>query len=263
VKRLIGSRVFKIAVAASVFLVLGLLVTYLALKHHHTTKVSDTLKGTTLVRICDPMYPSFGRMHYRTEDPNVIHDVVNNISLLWSSEYEESNWGDNEIQFFDGNKLIGRISIKTNGRLYWWSDPNSEYIMTSSSFEFFVNLIHEKAGVDIHTYKAPPAVRGELPGMGDPEEVSLSQNRPPSGEQSYEVFDPSSAPQTAIIKVWESPGLAKMKFQLLTGTKVTVLQHVDHARYSYGGVYKIRTSDGREGWIATGFCRKPKHGEGK
>lgn len=57
--------------------------------------------------------------------------------------------------------------------------------------------------------------------------------------------------------IWQDPGRNQRAFLLTPGTKVDVVETVDGDKYGTAHiVYKIKTADGRTGWVPKQWCRQ-------
>ena len=66
----------------------------------------------------------------------------------------------------------------------------------------------------------------------------------------YEIFQPNINYPNDDVILWMDPGRNQRAFMLKPGTKVDVIEIVDGEKFgSMHLMYRIRTADGREGWI--------------
>jgi hypothetical protein len=73
----------------------------------------------------------------------------------------------------------------------------------------------------------------------------------------YEIFQPNiNYPKDDVI-VWKEPARSQRAFLLKPGTKVEVVETVDGDKYGTEHVvYRIKTADGREGWVPKPWCKQ-------
>jgi hypothetical protein len=63
------------------------------------------------------------------------------------------------------------------------------------------------------------------------------------------------------VLIWKSPARNRRAFRLAPGTEVEILEEVDGDRFGTPHVmFKIRTADGREGWVPKSWCKKKAPG---
>ncbi|GEM_PF-2684469 len=73
----------------------------------------------------------------------------------------------------------------------------------------------------------------------------------------YEIHQPDVNYPNDDVLIWHTPSRNKRKFKLPPGTHVEVLETVDGDKVGSSHImYKIRTADGREGWVPKGWCKQ-------
>jgi hypothetical protein len=75
----------------------------------------------------------------------------------------------------------------------------------------------------------------------------------------FEIYQPHHIYKEDKVLIWHTPGRKKRKFLLAPGTRVKVLKTVNGEPYGTPhDMYYIRTADGREGWVPSGWCKEKK-----
>jgi hypothetical protein len=73
----------------------------------------------------------------------------------------------------------------------------------------------------------------------------------------YEIYQPDVYYPNDDVIVWQDPGRNQRAFLLPPKTRVDVLETVDGDKYGSPHVmYKIKTTDGRTGWVPKGWCKQ-------
>jgi hypothetical protein len=84
-------------------------------------------------------------------------------------------------------------------------------------------------------------------------DVDNSDAAKPSKEKyHYVIHQPNTDHPNDDVLIWDTPTRNKRKFKLAPGTRVKVLKTTEE------NMYKIKTTDGREGWVPAKWCRKKK-----
>jgi hypothetical protein len=82
---------------------------------------------------------------------------------------------------------------------------------------------------------------------------------PRSGRRfaTYRIHQPHVDYRNDDVIIWADPGRTKRLFLLPPGTKVDVIETVDGAKYGSNHImYKVRTADGRAGWVPKNWCKQ-------
>lgn len=75
----------------------------------------------------------------------------------------------------------------------------------------------------------------------------------------FEIHQPHHIYKNDKVLIWHGPQRNKRKFLLPPGTRVKVLTTVNGQKYGQEwDMYKIQTSDGRVGWVPSGWCKEKK-----
>ncbi|MHC5040075.1 MAG: hypothetical protein ACYTHM_22435 [Planctomycetota bacterium] len=73
----------------------------------------------------------------------------------------------------------------------------------------------------------------------------------------YEIWQPDVNYPDDDVLIWKTPGRNNRAFKLPPGTKVDVVETVDGDKYgSQHVMYKIKTADGRTGWVPKKWCKQ-------
>lgn len=73
----------------------------------------------------------------------------------------------------------------------------------------------------------------------------------------YQIHQPHPVYPDDPVNIWKDPGRNQKAFQLAPGTKVDVTETIDGDKYDTPHIiYKIKTADGREGWVPKPWCKQ-------
>lgn len=73
----------------------------------------------------------------------------------------------------------------------------------------------------------------------------------------YEIHQPDVNYPNDDVLIWKSPDRKERSFKLPPGTRVDVLETIDGDKYGSPHImYKIKTADGRTGWVPKKWCRQ-------
>ena len=73
----------------------------------------------------------------------------------------------------------------------------------------------------------------------------------------YKIHQPDVNYPNDDVLIWKAPDRENRAFKLAPGTKVTVVETIDGDKYGTKHImYKIKTADGRTGWVPKKWCKQ-------
>jgi hypothetical protein len=73
----------------------------------------------------------------------------------------------------------------------------------------------------------------------------------------YQIHQPNEVYANDDVIIWKTPSRDARAFVLAPGTKIDVIETVDGDKYGSAHImYKIKTADGRTGWVPKNFCKQ-------